>query len=459
MHVHKSKKIVLSLFTVNLLLTGLIYHLLKLKTAPDHSAYAMVNRNSTLDHRYGVDLWGKGIMMTSSNNVQDVQAVSACYRPPRGYKAWIEGVITPIYPPVKKNCSKLLLGDMEESKRVRAATRGWKSQVTYAQLLKLSLHCPQLKESFRDNLYISEMEATFPIAYAFVVYDNPEQFLRLLRLLYRPGNVYCIHPDRKSKYYQFFVNIAQCFPNIITATDILEVTWGSKSVLYAQRHCLSDLDNYRKQQKEEERWKYVINLCGKELPLNSGREIVEKLLHMNKTSSVVAREIPVSEYATMLRLRGKKLPYNLVYHKSMTYNALSEPFVSFLLHNSTARKVYTFFLATLFPEEHYYATVFKMPGVPGGYDPNKNYFSVSHTFWMGAMPCHGEIMHGICVVNFQDLPRIMRETKFGKTALFHNKYFMELDHVIMDCMEERIVAKNKREFEMECSQRINEYTN
>ena len=26
-------------------------------------------------------------------------------------------------------------------------------------------------------------------------------------------------------------------------------------------------------------------------------------------------------------------------------------------------------------------------------------------------------------------------------ALFHNKYFMELDHVVMDCIEERFVAK------------------
>ena len=45
----------------------------------------------------------------------------------------------------------------------------------------------------------------------------------------------------------------------------------------------------------------------------------------------------------------------------------------------------------------------------------------------------------------------MKETKNRSTALFHNKYFMELDHVVMDCIEERIVDMNKREYEMEYS--------
>jgi hypothetical protein len=398
--------------------------------------------------------WGKEIM-SSTTLVRDVEVVSACYRPLHGYKAWKEGVITPIYPPVKKNCSKLIAGDEAESGRVKSAKRGWKSRVSYDQLLQQSKNCSLLRDSFTDNIYISKMEAAFPMAFTFVVYESPEQFLRLLRLMYRPGNVYCIHPDMKSKYYQFFVNIAQCFPNIIAATDIIKVSWGAKSILMAQMHCLTDLYNYREQQKEEEKWKYVINLCGKEVPLNSGREIAEKLLHMNNTSSVVARKIPSSETGTIGRLRGRKLPYNLVYHKSMTYMALSEPFVNFLLHNSTVKKIYNFFLDTKIPEEHFYATVFKIPGVPGGYDPNKKYFSMSSIFWRTSkaarkLPCYGRTVHLVCVVNFQDMPRIMRETKFGETALFHNKYFMEWDPVIMDCMEERIVAKNKREFELEC---------
>ena len=377
-----------------------------------------------------------------------------------GYKAWNQGVITTIYPPVEKNCSKLLAGEKEESEKVKLATKGWKSGVSYNQLLQLSRNCSWLAESLTDNVYISKVEVSFPIAFSFVVHDSPEQFLRLLKVLYRPGNVYCIHPDKKSDYHEFFTNIAKCLPNVITARKRVEVSWGTTSLLQAQMHCLSDLDRYRRNQlKEEERWQYVINLCGKEVPLLSVKEMVDKLIQMNHTSSVVGWPIPESEFWTLKRLKGKKLPYNLVYHKSMTFTALSEPFVTFLLHNSTAKKLYDFFMDTDFPEEHYYATLFRMPGAPGSYNPNipkEGYFEVGHCFWRTnaeevKLPCYGETVHGTCVVNFQDLPRIMEETQFGKTALFHNKYFMELDHVIMDCIEERIVAKNRKEFELECS--------
>ena len=69
------------------------------------------------------------------------------------------------------------------------------------------------------------------------------------------------------------------------------------------------------------------------------------------------------------------------------------------------------------------------------------------------LPCYGRIYHNICIVNHANLPRIMQETKNGSTALFHNKYFMEDNHLIMDCMEERLVAMNKLEYELECSKR------
>lgn len=392
-------------------------------------------------------------------HMEAVNSVMTCFLPPAGFKAWNQGVITPIHPPVEKNCSKLIAGDKMESHKVEVATKGWESGVSYKQLLKLTRNCSKLVDSLTNNVYISKVEVTFPIAFIFVVYDNPEQFLRLLKVLYRPGNMYCIHPDKKTEYQEFFTNIARCLPNVIVAGKRVDVSWGAKSLLAAQMHCLYDLDRHRRYQQEEEKWQYVINLCGKEVPLLSVKEMVEKLIQMNQTSSIVGWPIPKSEFWTMNRLRGKKLPYNLVYHKSMTYNALSFPFVRFLLHNSTAKEMYNFFMDTDFPEEHFYATLFRMPGAPGSYNPNipeEGYFEVGHYFWRTnaeevKLPCYGKTVHGICVVNFQDLPRIMEETQFGKTALFHNKYFMELDHVIMDCMEERIVAKNKKEFEMECS--------
>ena len=394
-------------------------------------------------------------MVRSMNVGQENHSVeSQCLIPPDGFKSWNQKQLTLVYPTVKRDCSKLIAGGKKERIKVRDATKGWKSSVSYGSLMEVTSNCSLLRDMFKNTLYISKLELSFPIAFIFVVYESPEQFLRLLKVLYRPHNAYCIHPDIKSKYYQFFTNIAKCFPNIVISKHQYNVMRVGNTVVKAQRSCYTDLIHYRQQQKEEEKWRYVINLCGKELPLTSGREMVKKLISMNGTSCIKVLR-PVSDK----QLNGKRLPYNLKYYKSLTYTALSEPFIHFMLHNRKAIALYDLMLETIIPEEHFYATLFMAPGTPGGYNPHipmVKYIEMDHCFWRITKKdrkrrCFGKTVHNICVVNFGDLPRIMKETENGRTALFHNKYFMELDHVVMDCMEERIVHMNKREYEMECT--------
>lgn len=383
----------------------------------------------------------------------------ACKAPFGGFKAWKQGVVTVVRPQVAtdRNCSKIIAGDTMETSRVRSLTIDWKSGLSDEHMHSLTMSCSWLVAYFQNNLYNTQLELNFPIAFSFVVYESPEQFLRLLKLLYRPQNVYCIHPDKKSKYHSFFSNFARCFHNVIIAREIHDVRWGYKTLLMAQMSCLSDLIDHRSRQRDQEKWRYVINLCGKELPLLSNAEMVKKLISLNGTSAIHDWSIPKTE-GTYMRLQGKILPYNLTLYKSMTYNGLSVEFVNFILKNSTARNIYEFFMGVDFPEEHFYCTLFRMPGVPGGYNsniPDDNYFEVGHYFWRTnqqevLLPCFGKTVHAICVVNCADLPRIMSETENGKIALFQNKYFMEEDHVAMDCMEERIVAMNKKEFQLEC---------
>ena len=385
-----------------------------------------------------------------------------CEIPITGFKSWREDLVTQVEPggnDYRYNCSLLMNGDRREAGKVRKMQSTWESSLTYKDLVWQTANCSWLVESFTDNLYNTQLEQAFPLAYAFIVYESPEQILRLLRLLYKPQNVYCIHVDKKSEKRDVFLNIARCFPNIFIPQSIIDVRWSEPSLLQAQMSCLNDLSEYRDRQEDwRKRWKYVVNLCGKELPLISTAEMVKKMKHMNGTSSVVAWPIPKNETWTMARLHGRVLPFNLTYYKSMTYNALSAQFVEFLLKNPSAKYMLRFFLRTSFAEEHYYATLFHMPGAPGGYNPeipDGEYFEVGHYFWRTTQeevrrPCFGKTIHGICVVEAADMVRILDETKNGSTALFQNKYFMEWDHVAMDCMEERIVGMNKREFHEEC---------
>ena len=65
--------------------------------------------------------------------------------------------------------------------------------------------------------------------------------------------------------------------------------------------------------------------------------------------------------------------------------------------------------------------------------------------------CSGFKRHAVCIVAIGDLHRVY-EIGVNKNSLFFNKYFMEVDHVIMDCMEERLAKQNMLEYarDVEC---------
>ena len=63
------------------------------------------------------------------------------------------------------------------------------------------------------------------------------------------------------------------------------------------------------------------------------------------------------------------------------------------------------------------------------------------------------MVHEICIVGSADLHQVKYEVDIDDVQgpFFHNKYFMEWDHTVMDCLEEQLVIRNKREYTKECS--------
>ena len=57
------------------------------------------------------------------------------------------------------------------------------------------------------------------------MYTDAEQVERLLRAIYRPQNIYCIHVDRKSPshVHNAMRAIANCFPNVFIASRSVNV--------------------------------------------------------------------------------------------------------------------------------------------------------------------------------------------------------------------------------------------
>ena len=76
-----------------------------------------------------------------------------------------------------------------------------------------------------------------------------------------------------------------CFDNIIMPKELIGVEWGRHSIMEAQMSCMKELMLWRDKQPEHRKWRYVINLCGKELPLATTHEVVTKLAKLNGSSS------------------------------------------------------------------------------------------------------------------------------------------------------------------------------
>ena len=368
----------------------------------------------------------------------------------RSFKAWRDGAVTILQPHIAKNCTKLFGGDAEELKRVNAETAKWKNSLSDQGFFEMTMKCSWVKYYFSNNLYVTEMERSFPIAFSFLVHNSPQQVVRLFKAIYRPHNQYCIIPDLKSipHFTGTFRNIAACLSNVHFASKLIPVRWGHHSLMDAHMICLKDLLDLRVRQSEQSKWKYVVNLCGKELPLATNHEIVSKLVQLNGSSAIAPRLVNDTE--SLSRLRGK-IPFKLPFYKSSTYMGISYDFANFLFTNSTAIKVREFFKPCIIPEEHFYAVLSTIPGVPGGFNPNVLTVDIIYCIWQferkKTWRCHGKVVHYLCIPKIDDLRTIMEETRNGDKALFYNKYYMEYDHTLMDCMEEELITRNKREFD------------
>lgn len=400
-------------------------------------------------------------------------------------------------PTLKKLCDKLFRGDFlteDDDKWIKEENSQINENVT--GLLHNTSNCAWVKAQLTNNYYVSKKEKSFPIAYAINLDKYPHQIFRLLKVIYRSHNVYCLHYDLKSvtTTKKIVFNIASCMDNIILPRKIEDVYWGWYTLEEAYANCFSDLMLAR----ENYPWKYVITLCGKEVPLRTNAEIVSLLEPLNGTSSIeILGHNGTDEFKYKHRVSLNKvtgwvmyrdipllpIPYNLKVYKSWAYVALSIQFVDYYLCSDVGITMREFMKGVRIPEENIYAMLYMKPGVPGGYDPKHrdDIFPVTSYIWLYGFykifyrsVCSGGNIHNICMVGAQDLYRlsyrpgvaskwtdkyISRRQSVGDSygddgkdrgPLFHNRYFMKWDHVIMDCMESELRQRNQLEFNREC---------
>lgn len=395
------------------------------------------------------------------------------------FRSWEKKVVTQIGIPIKKDCMKLRTYPKREVQKVKLHSQvtQWKSKKPWEQLaLKYKkMNCEDIRHDFQHNFYVSEVEKNFPIAYILVVYTNAGQILRLLKAIYRPHNLYCIHPDAKQGdgFANFFRAIAKCLDNVFVVSNPLRVYYAHHSIMDAQLKCMDALMKY-----PATRWKYVINLCGREVPLKTNREIVNSLQKLKGYTALNLKNLTPNFWNARFRFklsldrrgnlrrthrRLSKPPIKI--YKSMNFIAASREFVSFMLYNPISHKLRKYVSPVYAPEEHFYSSLYALPqakgarppkGLLGHNDmPEVDAFIWANTKWQQHQKgylCPGKkIVHGICILSGADLQRIEKLGVSSKhPVFFFNKYFLEWDPTPMDCMEERLVRTNREEYWQDC---------
>ena len=204
--------------------------------------------------------------------------------------------------------------------------------------------CSIYKSSFfnqTNSMKITQAELEFPLAFAILTYQHAEQIHRLLKLIYRSHNFYCIHIDNKSTraFRQAIESISNCFDNVIIASQSETIKWGGFSVLQAELNCMNDL-------LKNSKWNYLIHMSGNEMPLRTNYELVKILNIYNGTNEVEIKNESQERYSYL-----PSPPHNYSIYKGSTNGVLSRQFVEYVLTNERVRDLIEWSKKSWIPDE------------------------------------------------------------------------------------------------------------
>lgn len=309
-----------------------------------------------------------------------------------------------------------------------------------------------------NGIFVTDEERDFPLAYSLVVHKNMPMVERLIRAIYAPHNIYCIHYDQKSSksFIAAVKNLAKCFPNIIIASKLESVHYAHITRLSADLNCLSEL------MRSEVKWKYAINLCGQDFPLKSNYELVRELKKLNGANMLESSrpsELKKQRFSFQHELKDvpyeyQKLPVRTALPKSppphgiemfigSAYFVLSHDFVQYVQTSQLAKDFLKWSSDTYSPDEHFWATLVRVPSVPGEIprtEPDVNDLKsktrlVKWNYLEGSLypPCTGTHLRSVCIYGAAELRWLL---DYGHW--FANKFDPKVDPVLIQCLEEKL---------------------
>ncbi|XP_078000486.1 beta-1,3-galactosyl-O-glycosyl-glycoprotein beta-1,6-N-acetylglucosaminyltransferase-like [Glandiceps talaboti] len=348
-------------------------------------------------------------------------------------------------------CSDLIRGHIESTNVAEEWLKSLKKDITPDKsFITLTKNCEKFTSTrgYFDKPVTNE-EINFPLAFSILMYKSVHQVEQLLRTIYRPHNIYCIHVDKKapSELHIAMKAITSCFDNVFIASRLTNVVWASISIVNAERYCQKDL------LAKNKKWKYLINLTGQEFPLKTNLEIVQILKEFKGQNDIhtSSKSYPRTKYkyfvengkvVTLKMIKTEPVPKNVTIRKGGLHCALTRPFVEFLHQNGTATEFLEWLNDTLIPDESFYPSLASLPEAPGGPGLKTSQSTVTKAvMWVydkNNSICQGKVVRNVCIFSWEDLPWIVRQPH-----MFINKFHVDYDPLVLHCLEEFISKRTK----------------
>ncbi|KAM6164676.1 beta-1,3-galactosyl-O-glycosyl-glycoprotein beta-1,6-N-acetylglucosaminyltransferase 7-like [Rhynchocyon petersi] len=310
-------------------------------------------------------------------------------------------------------------------------------------------NCSRLSQGLRFiTRPLSAAEGNFSLAYIVRVHGELAMFVRLLRAIYAPQNVYCIQVQGQvPKALGAAVHtLASCFDNVFISPEAASAGFTQ---LQADVDCMKDLVHSRFQ------WNYVINLCGQDFPIKTNREIIHYLRSKwdgknitpggirppgakPSTNQSHSKSKPKENvYMTPNKRFKQEPPHNLKVYFGSAYYVLTRKFVEFVLSDVRAKDLLKWCKGVQSPEQLYWVTLNRMQDAPGatpsaGWEGNVRAVKRKDEEGTAHKGCKGRYVHDVCVYGLGDLPWLIQSP-----SLFASEFEFSADPLVVTCLERR----------------------
>lgn len=205
------------------------------------------------------------------------------------------------------------------------------------------------------------------IAYFLLIHRFPEQFKRMFRAIYAPGNVYLIHVD-KSSGPEIAADIA-AFLKPYQGAEILparRALWGGYSLVDAELRGMARLLEMDKS------WKYFINLSGQDFPLKSQAYIRSFLDGQDETQFIRALDQRTRRPETMNRVNHVFIEvFQRIFRTGLSrkflegvrpfigtqWKIVTRKFCEFACHDPAAKRFKRFYRYSFIADEGFFQTL------------------------------------------------------------------------------------------------------